>query len=74
MYIYTYVHGSFSWVGSKGNMMLRVNQIVYACMPYDPGGPNGPLQGPILGPHTPEGSDGPAPMGPCPRAPHASGL
>ena len=31
--------------------MVRVTRILYACVPYEPMAPNGPMQG--LGPHTP---------------------
>ena len=45
MYVCTY--GSFPLVGSEENMMVGVNQIVYACMHYASwAGSDGPLAAP----------------------------
>ena len=65
------MYRSFSFVGSKETMMVGVTRIVNACMPYAPRGPGGPLQGPVLAPHSHRALGGPnglAPVGPlqCP--------
>ena len=56
-----HVYGTFSFVGSKENMMLGATRIVNAFMPY---APRSFLQGPILRSYalmrTPRGPHGPA--------------